>query len=72
MDRCEECRFAYATVSTADLPPRWLARDFDALSPPRWSRTVVYNWPSAESQTILCLGRHTVHEVEHHLMDLTG
>ena len=161
MDRCEECGFAYTTVSPADLPPRlraagplfvaalatiddprrrpgpsvWspleytchvrdvlrvqgerlalalrtddpeivpmgreervtldayntqdpptvlaelseaacrLARDFDVLSPPQWSRTVVYNWPTAESRTILWLGRHTVHEVEHHLMDLTG
>jgi hypothetical protein len=48
-----------------------LARAFGALSPPQWSRTGIYTWPTVESRTILWLGRHTVHEVEHHLMDLT-
>jgi S-DNA-T family DNA segregation ATPase FtsK/SpoIIIE len=48
-----------------------LARDFGALRPAQWSRTGIYNWPVVESRTILWLGRHTVHELEHHLMDLT-
>jgi S-DNA-T family DNA segregation ATPase FtsK/SpoIIIE len=48
-----------------------LARVFDALSPSQWSRTGIYPWPAAESRTILWLGQHTVHELEHHLMDLT-
>ncbi|MEV4513615.1 DinB family protein [Dactylosporangium sp. NPDC049525] len=48
-----------------------LARVFGTLSPSQWSRTGIYNWPTVESRTILWLGRHTVHEVEHHLMDLT-
>jgi hypothetical protein len=47
-----------------------LARDFGALTPAQWARTGVYNWPVAESRTLLWLGRHTVHEVEHHLMDV--
>jgi len=48
-----------------------LARDFGALRPSQWSRTGIYNWPTVESRTILWLGRHTIHELEHHLMDLT-
>ncbi|WP_327000028.1 DinB family protein [Dactylosporangium sp. NBC_01737] len=48
-----------------------LARAFGALTPSQWTRTGVYNWPTVESRTILWLGRHTVHEIEHHLMDLT-
>jgi hypothetical protein len=47
-----------------------LARDFGGVRPSQWSRTGIYPWPAAESRTILWLGRHTVHEVEHHLMDL--
>ncbi|MGN9907615.1 DinB family protein [Phytohabitans sp. LJ34] len=48
-----------------------LAHAFGALSPPQWNRTGVYNWPTVETRSILWLGRHTVHEIEHHLMDLT-
>jgi S-DNA-T family DNA segregation ATPase FtsK/SpoIIIE len=48
-----------------------LARVFDALSPSQWTRTGIYNWPTVQSRTILWLGRHTVHELEHHLLDLT-
>jgi hypothetical protein len=48
-----------------------LADALDALSPQQWDRTGIYPWPSAEPRTILWLGRHTVHELEHHLMDLT-
>jgi hypothetical protein len=47
-----------------------LARVFGTLSPSQWSRTGIYNWPTVESRTLLWLGRHTVHELEHHLMDL--
>jgi hypothetical protein len=48
-----------------------LARAFGTLTPSQWNRTGIYNWPTVESRTILWLGRHTVHELEHHLMDLT-
>jgi hypothetical protein len=48
-----------------------LAGAFRGLSPSQWHRTGIYNWPTVESRTILWLGRHTVHELEHHLMDLT-
>ena len=48
-----------------------LAHAFGALGPEQRSRTGIYNWPVVESRTVLWLGRHTVHEMEHHLMDLT-
>ncbi|GIE99406.1 DinB family protein [Paractinoplanes rishiriensis] len=47
-----------------------LARAFSALTPHEWERTGVYNWPTVEARDLLWLGRHTLHEVEHHLMDL--
>lgn len=47
-----------------------LATAFAALRPDQWSRTGVYNWPTVEARTVLWLGRHTVHEVEHHLKDV--
>jgi hypothetical protein len=50
---------------------RDLAGAFAALTPSQWHRTGVYNWPTVESRTVLWLGRHTLHEVEHHLLDLT-
>jgi hypothetical protein len=47
-----------------------LARAFAGLGPDDWDRTGSYPWPTVESRTMLWLGRHTVHEIEHHLMDL--
>lgn len=48
-----------------------LSRAFSRLSPAQWNRTGIYNWPTAGARTMLWLGRHTIHELEHHLMDLT-
>jgi hypothetical protein len=47
-----------------------LGHAFDALTAAQWTRTGVYNWPTVEARTILWLGRHTLHEVRHHTMDL--
>lgn len=57
-------------LAELDVAANDLARAFDTLTPSQWRRTGVYNWPTVESRTILWLGRHTIHEVEHHLMDL--
>jgi hypothetical protein len=48
-----------------------LATAFGAVTAGRWTRTGVYNWPTVRARTVLWLGRHTVHEVEHHLRDVT-
>jgi hypothetical protein len=47
-----------------------LARTFDGLEDAGWRRTGVYHWPTAEVRTVEWIGRHTVHEQVHHLLDL--
>ncbi|WP_328477303.1 DinB family protein [Actinoplanes sp. NBC_00393] len=47
-----------------------LAGILGGLTPEQWERTGVYNWPVVQARTLLWLGQHTIHEVEHHLMDV--
>ncbi len=47
-----------------------LSAAFDALDADGWQRTGIYNWPEPAERTMLWLGRHTVHEVIHHLGDI--
>ncbi len=47
-----------------------LAATLDELDEAGWLRTGVYNWPTTEVRTIEWIARHTVHEGEHHLMDI--
>jgi DinB superfamily len=35
-----------------------------------WQRTGVYNWPSRQVRTVEWIGRHTIHEGQHHLQDI--
>ncbi|MDQ6854795.1 MAG: DinB family protein [Actinomycetota bacterium] len=35
-----------------------------------WMRTGVYNWPTTQVRTVEWIGRHTIHEGEHHLQDI--
>jgi DNA segregation ATPase FtsK/SpoIIIE, S-DNA-T family len=43
---------------------------FAGLQESSWSRTFLYNWPSTDAHDLAWLGRHTVHEGVHHLMDV--
>ncbi|HXW80233.1 MAG TPA: DinB family protein [Acidimicrobiales bacterium] len=43
---------------------------FTAVQEGSWSRTFLYNWPSTDEHDLAWLGRHTVHEGLHHLMDV--
>lgn len=43
---------------------------FERVDPAVWVRQLTYNWPAAAAQDLAWLGRHTVHEGEHHLMDV--
>lgn len=43
---------------------------FGNLSARAWARRMVYNWPESAERDLLWLGRHTVHEGEHHLKDM--
>jgi S-DNA-T family DNA segregation ATPase FtsK/SpoIIIE len=47
-----------------------VAAAFGGVEGPAWERRFVYNWPTATEHDIAWLGRHTVHEGEHHLMDV--
>ncbi|RKN57498.1 DinB family protein [Micromonospora costi] len=47
-----------------------LAARFAGLRPTDLDRTGVYPWPEPTARTMLWLGRHTVHEGEHHLLDI--
>jgi hypothetical protein len=39
-------------------------------SPEDWARRLIYNYPGPEEHDLAWLGRHTVHECEHHLVDI--
>jgi hypothetical protein len=45
---------------------------FDRLDDAAWQRRLIYNWPAAADRDLAWLGRHTVHEVEHHLQDVAA
>ena len=43
---------------------------FDRLDDSQWRRPLVYNFPEPAEHDVAWLGRHTVHEGEHHLGDI--
>jgi DinB superfamily len=47
-----------------------LSETLESLDDGGWERTGVYNWPSRKVRTIEWIGRHTIHEGEHHLWDI--
>jgi hypothetical protein len=47
-----------------------LASAFDSLDAARLSRTGIYNWPVRAERTLAWVGRHTIHELRHHLGDI--
>ncbi|WP_176737480.1 DinB family protein [Micromonospora citrea] len=47
-----------------------LADRFRVLGPADLARTGIYPWPRPHARTLLWLGRHTIHEGEHHLLDI--
>ena len=53
-----------------DVAASLLAGTLSRLGPADWERTVVYNWPSEQVRSLRWVAVHTVHEAQHHLMDL--
>jgi DinB superfamily len=47
-----------------------LAIVFDGLSDSQLSRPCIYNYPTPSQRDVTWLGRHTVHELVHHLVDV--
>jgi DinB superfamily len=43
---------------------------FQDLDGAAWGRRLVYPWPVPAERDVAWVGRHTVHEGEHHLMDV--
>jgi hypothetical protein len=47
-----------------------LASTLEALDDEGWERTGIYNWPTTQVRTVEWIGRHTIHEGEHHMQDI--
>jgi S-DNA-T family DNA segregation ATPase FtsK/SpoIIIE len=47
-----------------------IAEAFAALDEAGWAREAIYNFPEPKARTMLWLARHTIHEGEHHLLDV--
>jgi hypothetical protein len=47
-----------------------LARALEDLDDAGWQRTGIYSYPTRELRTLEWIGRHTIHEGEHHLLDV--
>lgn len=48
-----------------------LASLLDDLSADEWARPAIYNWPRPAIRSVTWIGRHTVHELGHHLLDIS-
>lgn len=48
-----------------------LAHLLDELSDSEWERAGVYNWPTTAERDVTWIARHTVHELAHHLLDIS-
>lgn len=59
-------------LAQLDMAAELCALVFGRLDDSAWSRRLVYNWPAVAEQDLAWLGRHTVHEVEHHLHDVVA
>jgi uncharacterized damage-inducible protein DinB len=45
---------------------------YDGLADEQFERTGIYNWPVRAERTLAWLGRHTIHELRHHLGDISS
>lgn len=49
-----------------------LAHLLDGLTDDEWRRIGVYPWPERTERDVVWIGRHTVHELVHHLFDVAA
>jgi S-DNA-T family DNA segregation ATPase FtsK/SpoIIIE len=47
-----------------------LASALDRLGPLSWEREGYYNYPAPQLRSVEWIGRHTIHEGVHHLLDM--
>jgi hypothetical protein len=73
-ERVELCGYnvqsADVALTQVEMAADLCALAFEQVEGPTWGRRFVYNWPEAAENDLAWLGRHTVHEGEHHLMDV--
>jgi DNA segregation ATPase FtsK/SpoIIIE, S-DNA-T family len=73
-ERVPLCRYAEQGVAEAlgqlGMAAELCAVVFEALDEAGWARRLVYPWPQVTERDLVWVGRHTVHEGEHHLMDV--
>ncbi|WP_436530611.1 FtsK/SpoIIIE domain-containing protein [Actinoplanes sp. HUAS TT8] len=61
----------YVVLSDLDQAAESLAAAFASMTAAELARTGTYNWPVTAARNMLWVGRHTVHETVHHLLDIT-
>jgi hypothetical protein len=76
-ERVDLCHYSGEPIEQVldelEMSARLCAMVFDGLDQAAWERPLLYNLPSAEAtgpHNVAWLARHTVHEGEHHLMDV--
>lgn len=73
-ERVAVCRYdAHPVPDVLDqlaMAAELCATVFDGLGEAALARRLVYPWPEATERDVAWVGRHTVHEGEHHLMDV--
>lgn len=47
-----------------------LASDIEGFAPADWERTMIYRYPERAERPLTWVVQHTVHEGEHHLLDI--
>ena len=75
-ERVDLCGYAdqalNEVLAQVEMAAELCALVFDRLDDAAWQRRLIYNWPAAADRDLAWLGRHTVHEVEHHLQDVAA
>jgi hypothetical protein len=73
-ERVELCGYGahelQAVLNQLSTAAELCALVFELVDPDRWTRPLLHNWPETAEHDLAWLGRHTVHEVEHHLGDI--
>jgi hypothetical protein len=59
-----------AVLAELDANGAALADDLAAFGDAQWDRTMTYPWPEPAVRDLRWVGRHTVHEGHHHLLDI--
>lgn len=73
-ERVDLCHYAAeplpAVLSQLAMAAGLCAAVLDGLAPEAWARPVLYHFPEPTERDLAWVGRHTIHEGQHHLMDI--